>query len=69
MRDASIDRRADQRKSSVVEDGLAIERERGRGAAMGFMIARGIPRHIALRVLSCSAFRRKRVAPGVVVTM
>ncbi len=69
MQHAQPDRRTDQCKSSVVEDGLVIERARGGEAAMAFLITQGIPRHIALRVLSCSAFRRKRVVPGIVVRM
>lgn len=53
------ERRRDMGMQEAVERGLALQKGNSGNAALVFLADRGIPEHIALRVLSCAAFRRK----------
>ena len=57
---ALADRRSDRAREQLVERAVMLQRTTGLAAAAALLAQAGIAQHIALRVLACAAFRRKR---------
>lgn len=55
----AIERRVDVRLAKMIELGLRIDSAMGRKAAESFLWNNLAPYHVCVRVLSCTAFRRK----------
>ncbi len=60
---ASADRRSDRERERLVERAVMLQGTTGPAAAAALLAQAGIAQHIALRVLACAAFRRKRSEP------
>jgi hypothetical protein len=54
------DRRSDRSACQLVERAVDVQKAHGEHVAKAMLNREGIPDHIALRVVSCAAFRRKR---------
>jgi hypothetical protein len=58
--DGFAERRSDQVRALLVEQAVSLQQTEGQRAAAALLLELGIAPHIAMRVLACAAFRRKR---------